>query len=141
MQQYYAHPQNAFWKLIARIFDVEPSLPYPRRVKVLTANRIALWDVLAAAERPGSLDSSIVHASVQVNDFAAFYRSHARIRRVCFNGRKAEDLYRRFVLPGLPAEFASIQYLSLPSTSPAHAGMPFAEKMVRWKAIRGKVKS
>jgi TDG/mug DNA glycosylase family protein len=141
MQQYYAHPQNAFWKLIARIFDVEPSLPYARRVKVLVGNRIALWDVLAAAERPGSLDSSIVHASVRANDFAAFFRSHPRICRVFFNGRKAEELYRRFVQPGLPAEFASIHYLSLPSTSPAHAGMPFAEKLVRWKAIKRKVKT
>jgi double-stranded uracil-DNA glycosylase len=141
MQQYYAHPQNAFWKLIARIFEVEPSLSYARRVKVLTANRIALWDVLATAERPGSLDSSIVHASIRANDFAGFYRSHPRIRRVCFNGRKAEELYRRFVLPGLPADFSGIQYLSLPSTSPAHAGMPFAEKLVRWKVIKGKVKT
>ena len=138
MQQYYAHPQNAFWKLIARIFDVEPTLTYTRRVKVLTANRIALWDVLAAAERPGSLDSSIVHTSVRANDFAAFYRSHPRIRRVCFNGRKAEELYRRFVLPGLSAEFAEIRYVSMPSTSPAHAGMPFAEKLMRWKKIKEK---
>ena len=136
MQQYYAHPQNAFWKLIARIYDAESSLPYRRRVEILTTNRIALWDVLAAAERPGSLDSSIVHASVRANDFAAFYRTHPRISRVFFNGRKAEDLYRRFVLPGLAAEFAALRYMSMPSTSPAHAGMPFAEKLVRWKEIK-----
>jgi TDG/mug DNA glycosylase family protein len=135
MQQYYAHPQNAFWKIIARIYDVESSLPYSQRVKILTANRIALWDVLAAAERPGSLDSSIVQRSARANDFAAFYRSHPRIRRVCFNGRKACDLYRRFVLPGLAAEFA-VDYMTMPSTSPAHAGMPFAEKLVRWKKIK-----
>ena len=141
MQQYYAHPQNAFWKLVARIFDVEPSLEYARRVKVLTANRIALWDVLAAAERPGSLDSSIVGASALANDFAMFFRSHPRVRHVFFNGRKAEAMYNRFVLPGLPTEFASIHYVSLPSTSPAHAGMPFAEKLVRWKSIKRKVKS
>jgi double-stranded uracil-DNA glycosylase len=136
MQQYYAHPQNAFWKLIARMYDVESSLPYTRRVKILTANRIALWDVLAAAERPGSLDSSIVHASARANDFAAFYRSHPQISRVYFNGRKAEELYRRFVLPTLSAEFAAIRYVSMPSTSPAHAGMAFAEKLVRWKKIQ-----
>jgi len=141
MQQYYAHPQNAFWKLVARIFDVEASLPYAQRLRVLTANRIALWDVLAAAERPGSLDSSIVHASARANDFAAFFRSHPRVRQVFFNGRKSEQMYRRFVLPGLPAEFAAIHHVSLPSTSPAHAGMPFAEKLVRWKAIKRKVKS
>ena len=136
MQQYYAHPQNAFWKLVAQIFGAEGSLPYTRRLKILTANRIALWDVLAAAERPGSLDSSIVHASARANDFAAFYRSHPHIRRVIFNGRKAEELYRRFVLPGLPAGFAALTYESLPSTSPAHAGMTFAEKLERWRTIK-----
>jgi len=138
MQQYYAHPQNAFWKLMARIYGAESSLPYMQRVEVLTANRIALWDVLAAAERPGSLDSSIVHASVRANDFAAFYRAHPHISRVYFNGRKAEELYRRFVLTGVSAEFAAIRYVSMPSTSPAHAGMPFAEKLVRWKKIKEK---
>src|SRR5690349_3055150 len=136
MQQYYAHPQNAFWKLMAAIFDVEGSLPYARRVQVLTRNHIALWDVLAAAERPGSLDSSIVHASALANDFAKFFRAHPRIRRVFFNGRKAEDMYRRFVLPGLGDEFSYIRYEGLPSTSPAHAGMTFAKKLDRWSRIK-----
>ena len=138
MHQYYAHPQNAFWKLITLIYDVESSLPYTQLVEVLKANRIALWDVLAAAERPGSLDSSIVHASARANDFAAFYRTHPQICRVYFNGRKAEELYRRFVLPGLSAECAAIRYESMPSTSPAHAGMTFAKKLVRWKKIKEK---
>jgi len=137
MQQYYAHPYNAFWKLIQVIFDAgDGALNYPRRVRILTANRIALWDVLAAAQRPGSLDSSIDHASAQVNDFAAFFRAHPRIRRVFFNGRKAEELYLRFVLPGLGAEFAGIGFECLPSTSPAHAGMPFAKKLGKWRKIK-----
>lgn len=138
MQQYYAHPQNSFWKLVAAIFGAEWPLPYARRVKLLTAHRIALWDVLAAAERPGSLDSSIVHASVLANDFAAFYRAHPRIRCVYFNGAKAAQLYRRFVLPHLPAEYARLRYVPLPSTSPAHAGMTFAEKLERWRTIKEK---
>src|SRR3954462_11166774 len=69
MQQYYAHPQNAFWKLMAAIFETDGTAPYPRRVRVLRQNHIAVWDVVAAAERPGSLDSSIVHASALANDF------------------------------------------------------------------------
>jgi hypoxanthine-DNA glycosylase len=136
MQQYYAHPQNAFWKLIAAIFDVDATLPYARRVLVLTKNHIAVWDVLEAAERPGSLDSSIVHASALANDFASFFRSHPRIDRVFFNGRKAEDMYRRFVLPELGAEFSYIRYEGLPSTSPAHAGMTLARKLGRWRRIK-----
>ena len=136
MQQYYAHPQNAFWKLITQILGAEWPLTYMRRVKLLTAHQIALWDVLAAAERPGSLDSAIVHASALANDFAAFYRAHPQIRLVCFNGRKAEELYRRFVLPGLSTEFGGLRYLSMPSTSPAHAGMTFAKKLERWRTIK-----
>ena len=139
MQQYYAHPQNAFWKIITQILGAEWPLPYARRVKLLTEHRIALWDVLAAAERPGSLDSSIVHASALANDFAAFFRTHPLIRRVYFNGRKAEELYRRFVLPGLSAEFAAMRYVSMPSTSPAHAGMTFAKKLERWRTIKEKI--
>jgi len=136
MQQYYAHPHNAFWKLIAAIFDVEDDLTYARRVKLLTANHIALWDVLAAAQRPGSLDSSIVHATAAVNDFEAFFRAHRAIERVFFNGRKAEDLFHRRVSPGLGPEFAQIRYSCLPSTSPAHAGMTFAKKLGKWRSIK-----
>ena len=136
MRQYYAHPQNAFWKLIANIFNADAALSYERRVRLLTTHRIALWDVLAAAQRPGSLDSSIVHASVTVNDFEAFFRAHPRIRRVFFNGRKAEELFRRHALPKLGPEFAGIRYESLPSTSPAHAGMSLARKLGRWRKLR-----
>jgi len=136
LQQYYAHPQNAFWKIIANLFGTASSLPYTQRLKILTANRIALWDVCAAAERPGSLDSSIVPHSAVPNDFAAFFRAHPRIRRVYFNGQKAEELFRHRVLPGLGAEFGRLRYERLPSTSPAHAGMTFAKKLDRWQGIK-----
>jgi len=139
MQQYYAHPQNAFWKLVAAIFPADSASSYRQRLRLLARNRIALWDVLAAAERPGSLDNSIVHASMQANDFAAFYRAHPRIQRVFFNGRKAEQMYRRMVLPKLGEQFSSIQYEGLPSTSPAHAGMSFARKLEEWRRIRGDI--
>ena len=136
MQQYYAHPQNAFWKLIIAIFGADASLSYERRVQLLQSNHVALWDVLAAAERPGSLDSSIVHASALANDFAAFFRAHPHIQRVFFNGRKAEEIFRKRVLPRIAAEFPDIEYAGLPSTSPAHAGMPFAKKLGKWRKIK-----
>ena len=141
LQQYYAHPQNAFWKIVAQLFGSESSLPYARRLKALTANRIALWDVLAAAERPGSLDSSIVPHSALPNDFAAFFRAHPRISRVYFNGQKAETLFRRRVMPTLGPEFAGIEFECLPSTSPAHAGMTFAKKLDAWKRIKEPLES
>jgi double-stranded uracil-DNA glycosylase len=136
LQQYYAHPQNSFWRIIAALFAAESSHPYTQRLKTLTANRIALWDVLAAAMRPGSLDSSIVPHSAVPNNFAEFFRAHPRIRRVYFNGQKAEVLFRRRVLPALAAASAGIHFECLPSTSPAHAGMTFAQKLDRWQRIK-----
>jgi double-stranded uracil-DNA glycosylase len=135
-QQYYAHPQNAFWKIISRVFRADEQLPYKQRVEILTSHHVALWDVLAAAMRPGSLDSSIVHASASANDFEEFFRAHPRIRRVFFNGRKAEEMYERFVLPGVGSGFPALQYECLPSTSPAHAGMTFAKKLQSWSRIQ-----
>ena len=134
-QQYYAQPHNAFWKIMGRLFDAGPELPYDERAQRLVQNGIALWDVCAAAQRPGSLDVSIVHSSVVPNDLTAFIESHPDIGLICFNGGKGAELYRRFVLPGLPASVRAIRYETLPSTSPAHAAMSFEEKLSRWVAI------
>jgi hypoxanthine-DNA glycosylase len=94
---------------------------------------IAVWDVLAAGEREGSLDSAIVHSSVVVNDFGGFFAVHVGIRLLCFNGGKAAELYRRRVLPGLAPVVAAIETRLLPSTSPAHASRSFAEKLALWR--------
>jgi len=134
-QQYYALPQNAFWKIMERLFGAGPALPYEERVQRLVRNGIALWDVCAAAQRPGSLDASIVHSSVVPNDLASFIETHPGIGLICFNGGKAAELYRRLVLPGLPATVRAIRYETLPSTSPAHAAMPFEEKLTRWAVV------
>ena len=136
-RQYYAQPRNDFWKIMGALAGASPDLPYADRLEALKAQRIALWDVCASARRPGSLDSSIRHASVVTNDFAVFLRSHRRIRLICFNGRKAADLYRRLVLPGLPGPMQAIRCETLPSTSPAHAAMRFEQKLVRWSIVRG----
>lgn len=134
-RQYYAQPQNAFWKIMGRLCDAGPELPYAERARRLVRNGIALWDVCAAAQRPGSLDAAIVHASVVPNDFAAFLAAHPNIGLIGFNGGKAAEFYRRLVLPGLPAALAAIRCATLPSTSPAHAAMSFEEKLTRWAAV------
>jgi double-stranded uracil-DNA glycosylase len=138
MGQYYAHPQNAFWRIIGAIFGADGNLAYEQRIRILTAHRIALWDVFAAAERPGSLDSAIVQSTAHVNDFRAFFREHPRIARVFFNGRKAEHAFQRFAMPRLGPEASRIRYACLPSTSPAHAGMPFAKKLDSWRILEEK---
>lgn len=134
-QQYYALPRNAFWNIMGELFDAGPDLPYVERGRRLMQNGMALWDVCAAAQRPGSLDSAIVHASVVPNDFAQFFAAHPALRLICFNGGKAADLYRRLVLPGLPAAFQAIHTETLPSTSPAYAAMSFEKKLARWSAV------
>jgi double-stranded uracil-DNA glycosylase len=130
--EYYAQPRNAFWPVMGAFVGAAPSLPYARRLERLTTNGIALWDVCASGFRPGSLDSAIALSSVVPNDFAAFFRDHPGIGLVCCNGGTAAELFRRLVLPGLPAEARAVRRLVLPSTSPAHAAMPFAEKLRRW---------
>jgi len=134
-QQYYAQPRNAFWRIMGELFGAERELSYAQRLRKLKANGVALWDVAAAAERPGSLDSAIVHTSVEANDFGSFFASHRRIGLICFNGAKAQELYRRLVLPSFDEPFVSIPTRRMPSTSPAHAAMPYAQKLEAWSAI------
>lgn len=134
-QQYYAQAQNTFWKIMGRLFGAEPNLPYLERSQRLIAHGVALWDVCASAQRPGSMDAAIRHASVVPNAFAAFFEAHPQIELLCFNGAKAAELYRRAVLPDLPSGLQSIRSETLPSTSPAYASMAFEEKLARWSSI------
>lgn len=129
-QQYYAHPRNAFWPIVAAHCGIDPASDYPTRVQAVLDAGIALWDVLAQCRRSGSLDSAIELADAQPNAIAELLDAHPQIKRVCCNGAAAAQLYRRFLLPGPPR----VEVIQLPSTSPAHAGMPLAEKMRRWHA-------
>lgn len=132
--QYYAHPQNAFWKIVGGILGFDPASPYASRVAVVQSSGIALWDVLKSCTRVGSMDSAIEASSVVPNDFAAFLAEHPQIRRICFNGAKAEALYLKHVRPRLAAN-PDVRYLRLPSTSPANAALPLPEKLRAWRAI------
>lgn len=127
-QQYYAHPHNGFWRILGMIAGFAPDAPYEQRLDVMVARGIALWDVCAAAERPGSLDSAI--RLPVPNDFDGFLAGHPRLERICFNGQTAAKLFLRLVRPGLRRPLAG---LVLPSTSPAHATMRFEEKLRRWE--------
>ncbi|HWV89174.1 MAG TPA: DNA-deoxyinosine glycosylase [Burkholderiales bacterium] len=131
--QYYAFRHNQFWRIAGEICGIAPDAPYARRQAALKRQRIALWDVVASCVRPGSLDAAIRDDTVRVNDFTAFLAAHPQIRRVCFNGRKAESAWRRHVLPSLPAT-RKLEYRLLPSTSPAHAGMGYRSKLRAWRS-------
>ena len=131
--QYYAHPRNAFWPLMATLLGFDAALDYPARTRALTAAGVAVWDVLHSCHRPGSLDSSIDAESLVVNDLAGFLARHRAIEHIFFNGSAAEKLFRKHV--GTDPGIARLRLTRLPSTSPAHAALSFAQKLVAWRAI------
>lgn len=131
--QYYAHAQNAFWRIISELLQFDPALPYEVRVQALKSARIALWDVLRSCRREGSLDSMIEADTQTANDFRTFFRTHPQITHVFFNGAKAEACFRRQVLREI--EGRSTRYTRLPSTSPANASLSFARKLEAWQII------
>jgi len=130
-KEYYANPRNTFWKIMARLFEFGHDASYEE-------NKIALWDVMQACERQGSLDSAINDRAIIENDFVSFYRSHPNMRHVFFNGAKAEKEYFKRVLPRLSDEVKGIEYFRLPSTSPAMAQLSIDAKLLEWSKIKRK---
>lgn len=133
-RQYYAHPRNAFWPIVTSLLAIG-DLDYADRVEQVRSRGVAIWDVLQACFRPGSLDSDIDDESLVPNDFRPFFREHPDLRKVFFNGAKAESVYARRVLPRLDGETAALPRLRLPSTSPAHAALTLGEKTAAWRVI------
>ena len=133
--EYYAQPQNAFWRIMGALIGAGPDVDYALRLERMKTHRLALWDVIRSAVRAGSMDNAIARDTIKPNDFAAFLATHAEIVHVCFNGRTAAALWKREVAPTLPAEHARLVTSLLPSTSPAYAGMPYREKLESWRAV------
>jgi len=133
-RQYYAHPQNQFWPIMQRLCGAGRELPYRQRIRRLLQQRFALWDVLHSCVRPGSLDASIEPASAVPNDLLRLLRRHPDIARLCCNGGTAYRAVQRYFGAQLHREFPQLVCLQLPSTSPAHAGMRFADKLAAWES-------
>lgn len=126
--QYYAHPRNAFWPLIGGLLSEDlPALPYEQRLIRLKARGVGLWDVIASAERSGSLDAAI--RSPEAADLRGLATGLPHLRAVAFNGGLAAKMGRH-ILTGLDG----ITLIDLPSSSPAHA-RPFEEKCRQWSAL------
>ena len=125
-KQYYAHPRNHFWPLVAALIGAPlPSLPYRERLAILRAHGVGLWDTIVACERRGSLDGAIRNA--ERADVAHVRRAAPALALVCFNGRtaaRALPIWRE----------AGYATLALPSSSPAYT-KPIAEKLAAWRAI------
>jgi len=133
-QKYYAHPRNSFWPIVSGLLGITTT-DYANRTQQVTEGGIAIWDVLQACTRHSSLDSDIDDRSIVTNDFRTFFEQHPGITRVFFNGAKAESVYLKHVLPGLPARQAEMSLQRLPSTSPANAGMTVERKLEKWRVI------
>ena len=131
--EYYAHPRNQFWRIIAELLDTGPLIDYPGKIQALLDARIALWDVMQSCYRPGSLDAAIDKQSIVANDFNGFLTTHPQIEQIFFNGATAEQAFQRLVLPDLLKPMLDLQ--RLPSTSPAHAAMTFQQKLHCWSVI------
>jgi len=128
-QQYYAHPRNQFWKLVGALVGEDLyRLPYNERLPRLLAHRFGLWDVLAACEREGSLDSAIRKPAA--NDFERLHKLCPQLETVGFNGQASGKFALQF-------EQAGYRTVVLPSSSPAHMAMTFEQKLAVWQQLTG----
>jgi len=127
--QYYAHPRNAFWPIMDGLTGEGLSgLPYAARLERLKAHGIGLWDVLASAERSGSLDAAI--RSPEAADLCGLVERLPELKAIAFNGALAAKTGTRIL-----ARYEGLTLLSLPSTSPAHA-IGLSKKADIWEEIR-----
>jgi hypoxanthine-DNA glycosylase len=126
-QQYYGHPQNAFWKILGSLWQLPlAGLDYAQRVAALRTHGLGVWDVYASCEREGSLDADIRDA--ELNDFAALRLRCPRLQAIAHNGGESFRHARHTRALGLPVH-------RLPSTSPANASWSFERKLTAWAEV------
>lgn len=126
--RYYAHPQNQFWRLIGAVIGRDiASLDYDARLAALIAAQIGLWDTVASALRTGSLDGAL--REVEQAALPALVSTLPALRAIGFNGATAAKIGRKAL-----GETA-LTLIDLPSSSPAHAVMSFAQKAEQWKSL------
>ncbi|MFT7185726.1 MAG: TDG/mug DNA glycosylase family protein [Pseudohongiellaceae bacterium] len=143
-QQYYAHPQNAFWWIMSELFSFDPLEPYEVKVNHLKQKRVAVWDVIKACHRPGSLDSAIDSTSIQANDFSMLLSGKTSIKLVIFNGQAAQKIFNKHALSVGKKKHETVScrinnyagdFLLMPSTSPANAATKRDMKLNQWRAL------
>ena len=123
---YYAHPRNAFWRVMAEVYGEPFPGDIPARISLLTRHGVALWDVLQSCEREGSLDSAIRQPAP--NDFTGLFRRCPGIGRILFNGGTAERMFLKYARTYL----AGRRWQRLPSTSPAYT-LSYERKLSQWR--------
>ncbi len=126
--EYFAHPRNRFWKIIAGITGSPVPETYPQKLELLHTHRIGLWNVLHSANRKGSLDGAIKNELP--NDLSAFIANHENLKVVGFDGLKPEVYHNRYF-----SRNSRLTYLSLPSCSPANARYSLEDLCDHWKEL------
>lgn len=127
MDEYYAHPQNAFWKIISLLFNEELTKDYDVKKSILKKHHIALWDTIESCERKGSIDSTIKNESE--NDIINLLKSYPNIKIIFCNGQKS---YKN--LTKLLGKDIALPIILLPSTSPLHT-ISLEKKLEEWRKI------
>lgn len=130
-QQYYAHPQNAFWRIIEQLFNIPAHAPYHARCESMRDHGLAIWDVCHAAQRIGSLDSSIQGHSIIANDINGLLKACPHITLIAFNGQAAAQLFKKYIRLS-----RTVNTVTLPSTSPANARLRFEQKLAQWDVLK-----
>lgn len=127
-EEYYAHPRNAFWKIVSTLFNNGYNFSdFMEKKTCILNNHLALWDNLKFCERNGSLDSDI--KNMIPNDFETLLKNYPHICRLIFNGQKSFQIFKKFH----PELLETYQYFILPSTSPANASLSFEKKLALWQ--------
>ncbi len=127
-QEYYAHPQNRFWKILFHLFNEVYQDTYQNKINILHKNHIALWDICGTATRQGSLDHHI--QEVIPNPIDDLINKNESIKYIYFNGKKAEQLFESYF-----EKRPTIKYFTLPSSSPANAQYSFQRLIQSWSII------
>ena len=127
--EYYAHPQNQFWRILFILFESPLERDYTKKLTLLQSRGIALWDVVQSCYRAGSLDTNIQGETL--NDFAGLFAEYPGIQAVFFNGTKGYDMFRKKV--GFE-RWSGKRWELLPSTSPART-IPLEQKLTQWSKI------
>jgi hypoxanthine-DNA glycosylase len=129
-QQYYGHPQNQFWKIMATLLSPNAmevlALPYAERSQWLLNQGVGLWDVYAACVREGSLDTNIQNA--QPNDLLGLRTRCPNLVAIAHNGGES---FKHAKL----TQALGVSVYRLPSTSPAHASWRLAQKLEAWREV------
>lgn len=131
LNEYYGHAGNRFWKIISTITSNDLPSNYLNKKALLFKTKIGVWDIAHSAIRKGSLDVDI--KDEKPNDIDSFIAQHKNLKVIGFNGKKSQALYDKYF-----ERKSGLKYITLPSSSPANAGISFEKICEEWRQLLNK---